>query len=49
MDSADPVQAKGVPCALAVYLVQRGGGWERVEGGVPGRGERIRSVYEQTW
>jgi Peptidase family M23 len=46
MDSADPVQAKGVPCAFAVYLVQRGGGWERVEGGVPGRGERIRSVPE---
>ena len=46
MDSADPLRAKGVPCAFAAYLVQRDGGWERVERGVPGRGERIRSVLE---
>jgi len=44
MDAADPVQARGVPCAFARYLVRRDGGWQRVEGGVPGRGEWIRSV-----
>ena len=46
MDSADPLRAKGIPCAFEAYLVQRDGGWERVERGVPGRGERIRSVLE---
>jgi murein DD-endopeptidase MepM/ murein hydrolase activator NlpD len=46
MDSADPLQAKGIPCAFEAYLVQRDGGWERVEGGVPRRGERICSVPE---
>jgi hypothetical protein len=47
MDSADPLRAMGVPCAFAEYLVQRDGGWERVEGSIPGRRERIRSVL--TW
>jgi murein DD-endopeptidase MepM/ murein hydrolase activator NlpD len=46
MDSADPLRATGVPCAIAEYLVQRDGEWERVEGGIPARGERIRSVPE---
>ena len=44
MDSADPLQAKGIPCAFAEYLVQRDGRWERVERGIPGRLERIRSI-----
>jgi murein DD-endopeptidase MepM/ murein hydrolase activator NlpD len=44
MDSADPLRAKGIPCAFEAYLVQRDGGWERVERGIPGRYERIRSV-----
>ena len=44
MDSADPLRAKGVPCAFAAYLVQRESRWERVERGIPGRYERIRSV-----
>jgi murein DD-endopeptidase MepM/ murein hydrolase activator NlpD len=44
MDAADPLRAKGVPCAFEAYLVQRDGGWERVERGIPGRYERIRSV-----
>jgi Peptidase family M23 len=48
MDSADPLRAKGIPCAFTEYLVRRPGGWERVEGGIPGRGERIRSVPEET-
>jgi hypothetical protein len=47
MDSADPVQAEGIPCAFAEYLVQRDGDWERVQRGVPGRHERIRSVLEE--
>jgi hypothetical protein len=44
MDSADPLQAKGIPCAFAAYLVERDGQWERVEGGIPNRRERICSV-----
>ena len=47
MDSADPVRAEGIPCVFAEYLVRRDGGWERVQRGVPGRGERIRSVLEE--
>ena len=48
MDASDPLRAKGVPCAVAEYLVRRDGRWERVERGVPGRGQRIRSVPEAT-
>jgi hypothetical protein len=44
MDSADPLQARGIPCAFAAYLVERDGQWRRVEGGIPHRGERIRSI-----
>ena len=44
MDSADPLQARGVPCAFAAYLVERAGQWRRVERGIPQRHERIRSV-----
>ena len=48
MDSADPLQAKGIPCAFAEYLVRRDGRWERVERGIPRRLQRIRSVAAQT-
>jgi hypothetical protein len=44
MDSADPLQARSIPCAFAAYLVERDGRWQRVERGIPGRRERIRSV-----
>jgi hypothetical protein len=44
MDSADPLQARGIPCAFAAYLVERDGQWQRVERGIPHRRERIRSV-----
>ena len=44
MDSADPLAAKGIPCAFAEYLIQRDGRWQRVQRGIPGRLERIRSV-----
>jgi hypothetical protein len=44
MDSADPLRARGVPCAFAEYLVERDGRWRRVERGIPHRHQRIRSV-----
>jgi murein DD-endopeptidase MepM/ murein hydrolase activator NlpD len=44
MDSTDPLQANGIPCAFAEYLVERDGQWQRVEHGIPNRRERIRSV-----
>jgi hypothetical protein len=44
MDSANPLQARGVPCAFAAYLVERDGQWQRVERGIPHRRERICSV-----
>ena len=44
MDSADPLRARGVPCAFAAYLVERDGPWQRVERGIPHRRERISSV-----
>jgi hypothetical protein len=43
MDSADPLQARGIPCAFAAYLVERDGQWQRVERGIPHRRERISS------
>jgi Peptidase family M23 len=49
MDSADPLRAMGVPCAFAEYLGQRDGGWERVEDGIPGRGERRGIVKSCGW
>ena len=45
MDSADPLQARGIPCAFAAYLAERDGQWRRVERGIPHRRERIRSVF----
>jgi Peptidase family M23 len=32
MDSADPFQAKGIPCAFAAYLVERDGQWRHRNG-----------------
>ena len=43
MDSADPLQARGIPCAFSAYLVERDGQWQRVERGTPHRRGRIRS------
>ena len=48
MDSADLLVAKGIPCAFTEYFSERDGRWERVERGIPGRRERIRSVPEAT-
>lgn len=44
MDSADPMTARGIACAFRAYEVERDGEWVRVENGIPGRRERIRSV-----
>ena len=44
MDSTDPPQAMGVPCAFAAYLVERDGQWQRVQRDIPHRRERICSV-----
>jgi hypothetical protein len=44
MDGPDPLTARGVPCSFRRYEVLRGGEWEVVERGVPGRMERVRSV-----
>lgn len=48
MDSADLLSAKGIPCAFTAYDVRSGGdgagAWTRVERGIPGPRERIRSV-----
>jgi len=44
MDSADPLQARGIPCAFSAYVVERDGHWQRVERGIPHRRERIRSI-----
>jgi murein DD-endopeptidase MepM/ murein hydrolase activator NlpD len=44
MDSADPMTARGIPCAFRSYEVLRSGRWTPVERGVPGRRDRIRSV-----
>jgi murein DD-endopeptidase MepM/ murein hydrolase activator NlpD len=44
MDGPDPRTARPLPCAFAAYEVERGGSWERVERGIPGQDDRIRSV-----
>jgi hypothetical protein len=47
MDSADPLQASGIPSAFAAYLVEREGRWQPVERAIPQRRDRIRSVAER--
>lgn len=42
MDSPDPMNASGIPCAFRSYEVLRDGDWTPVENGVPRRSERIR-------
>jgi murein DD-endopeptidase MepM/ murein hydrolase activator NlpD len=44
MDGPDPRTARGLPCAFRVYELERDGGWQRVEGGIPRKSDRIRSV-----
>ena len=45
MDSADPLNARGVPCAFRSYDVLSDGAWVRVENGIPGRRDRIRADH----
>ncbi|KQZ85074.1 hypothetical protein ASD56_01500 [Microbacterium sp. Root166] len=44
MDSADLMTANGIACAFTAYDVRTDDGWRRVENGIPGSRERIRSV-----
>jgi hypothetical protein len=44
MGSADPMTARGVPCAFASYEVLRGDAWVRTEESIPGKTERIRLI-----
>ncbi len=44
MDAADPMIARGVPCAFRSYEVLRAGAWEKVENGIPRRTDRIRVI-----
>ncbi len=44
MDGADPITARGVPCAFRAYEVERDDGWHLVEHGIPLATDRIRSV-----
>lgn len=44
MDSADPTVASGVPCAFSTYEVFRGGVWQTVRNGIPGKADRVRSI-----
>jgi hypothetical protein len=48
MDSTDLLQAAGIACAFRAYDVWRDGVWVRVERGVPGNADRIRSVMHPT-
>jgi hypothetical protein len=44
MDSADPLQAGGIPCAFTAFEAERDGRWVRVERSIPRWRERIRSI-----
>lgn len=44
MDAADPTVARGLPCAFRTYEVLRGGVWQKVQNGIPGRTDRIRVI-----
>jgi hypothetical protein len=44
MDSADPLIARGVPCAFRTYDVERDGAWAMVAAGIPSRRDRLRFI-----
>jgi murein DD-endopeptidase MepM/ murein hydrolase activator NlpD len=44
MDAADPLTARGVPCAFESYEVSRGDTWVLVKGGIPSKTQRIRVI-----
>lgn len=43
MDSANLLEAKGLPCCFKEYKTYRDGEWKQVINGIPGRRERINS------
>ena len=45
MDSADPMSARGIPCAFRAYEVERDGVWTTEANGIPDRRDRIRSSH----
>ncbi len=44
MDSADPMTARGIPCAFSAYDVLRDRNWTPVRNGIPRSADRIRST-----
>jgi murein DD-endopeptidase MepM/ murein hydrolase activator NlpD len=42
MDSLDPTNAEGLPCAFSAYDVLRDGVWQEMHDGIPSRSDRIR-------
>jgi hypothetical protein len=44
MDSADPLVAKGVPCAFESYELRSGDAWIEVQGGIPGKRDLVRCL-----
>lgn len=44
LTSTDPTVARGVPCAFRAYEVFRGGAWQKVQNGMPGKTDRIRAI-----
>jgi murein DD-endopeptidase MepM/ murein hydrolase activator NlpD len=44
MDAIDPLAAQAIACRFRAYDVRLGSDWRRVEDGVPGRKDRIRSI-----
>jgi murein DD-endopeptidase MepM/ murein hydrolase activator NlpD len=48
MDGADPLTARGLPCAFRGYERYVDGAWEPVERGVPDAMERVRSSHRSS-
>jgi Peptidase family M23 len=48
MDAADPTVARAVPCAFRTYEVFRGGVWQNVHDGIPGKTDRIRVIEPES-
>jgi murein DD-endopeptidase MepM/ murein hydrolase activator NlpD len=45
MDKPDPRKAQGLPCSFREYeALEEGGGWNRVQGGIPKRRQFVRYV-----
>jgi murein DD-endopeptidase MepM/ murein hydrolase activator NlpD len=42
MDNDDPKMANGIPCAFESYEIKNGGGWKRINAGIPTANDVIR-------